>query len=412
MGNSGHLKTTGRNLAGDVLHAKHSISSRMSSFRRVCAMACVDDGYIGDDEIEALKRLGCESYKLAAKQVDEVIEECNTGSADNEYLFYEVPIEIDEIAVDLYNIIRIIYADKMISENEKEAFNVMLILYGFRNTMFHKRIFDRIRLAFEDNEDNCEYDVRNDIELKNYLSSCLRRSGYYYVDERRGVLADTLLRLRCSMRSVIDKKVVKLIVDKFKYRKIKGPMLMGAKNFLVYGVNEYKYMRDNRNSFLTKLAILVFLLSASVLYIGTAFPESMASWPLFDREVYFAGGIISLLLSIEWIIFMKERMFENLKADKEETESKNMTKMLVVLVMVAVIIDMSFGMLELGGEGITNIPEVVIKFCSAIFLGGLCFYVGKCLELYNDHIEQDNRYMNHKIEELKGVARKMSEGKE
>ena len=80
-----------------------------------------------------------------------------------------------------------------------------------------------------------------------------------------------------------------------------------------------------------------------------------------------------------------------------------MTTMLVVLVAIAVVIDMSFGMLELGEQGIRDGYNVIIKLCSAIFLGGLCFYVGKCLELLNDHIEQDNLYMAKQIEELNNV---------
>lgn len=400
------MKTEDSGMPKRTSSAKNSINCRVSSFRRVCAMACVNDGYIGDDEIDALKYLGQALYKLDSRQIDTVMEECNINSSNNEYLFYDVPTDIEEIAVDIYNIISIIYADKIISENEKEAFNIMLIIYGFRRTVFHKPIFDKVRLAFEDHEEDKGYDIRKDKDLMRFLATCLRRSGHYHTDKDRGVIESAALRVRSTVRSVIDKRIVKLIVDKFKYRKIRGPMLMGAKNFLIYGVNEYKYKRESRNSFLTKIAIGVFLLSAGVLYMGTAFPEWFLTLQFLDKEACFAFGIISLLLSIEWIIFMKERMYEN---NKSETEGKKMSKILVVLVVVAVVIDMSFGMLELGSGEITDLPEVIIKFCSAIFLGGLCFYVGKCLELYNDHIEQDNEYINRKIDELDGVSRKIND---
>ena len=202
------------------------------------------------------------------------------------------------------------------------------------------------------------------------------------------------------------------MVDKFKYKKIEGPMLMGAKNFLIYNINEYKYRSECQNIRYTKIAIAVFLIASMVLYVGTVFRGEFLS--LLETithnshsahvfiEIVFASGILGLLLSIEWLIFMKEKIHEN-RAHAEDEEKKSMTTMLVVLVAIAVVIDMSFGMLELGEQGIRDGYNVIIKLCSAIFLGGLCFYVGKCLELLNDHIEQDNLYMAKQIEELNNV---------
>lgn len=48
------MKTEDSGMPKRTSSAKNSINCRVNSFRRVCAMACVNDGYIGDDKIDEL----------------------------------------------------------------------------------------------------------------------------------------------------------------------------------------------------------------------------------------------------------------------------------------------------------------------------------------------------------------------
>lgn len=374
---------------GNIKSIEDNHSSH-NSFRRICSMACVDDGDIGEDEIDELLVIGQKYYNLSEDDVREIIDDCNENNINNEYLFYDIPERADKKVTDLYNSVKLIYADYVVTENEKEAFFILLTIYGIADTKYHEDVFNYFK-RFHVQHKSVE-DVVNDDEFMAYFQKCVNK---------------------CK-RIKFNKHIVKRIVDKFKYKKIEGPMLMGAKNYLIYNVNEYKYRTECKNIFYTKIAIFVFLLASAILYIGTVFRSEFLNLlgagehgghhtAHLILEGIFAAGILGLLLSIEWLIFMKEKIHEERSNEEDAEEKKSMTTMLIVLVAIAVVIDMSFGMLELGFDGIKDGYKVVIKLCSAIFLGGLCFYVGKCLELLNDHIEQDNSYMNRQINELNKI---------
>ena len=219
----------------DDNHSSHN------SFRRICSMTCVDDGDIGGDEIDELLAIGQKYYNLSEDEIKDIINDCNENNSNNEYLFYDVPTKIDKKITDLYNTVKLIYADYVVTENEKEAFFILLTIYGISDTKYHEEVFNHFK-HFHVHNKSVE-DVVSDEEFVKYFQKCIKK---------------------CK-KVKFNKHIVKRIVDKFKYKKIEGPMLMGAKNYLIYNVNEYKYRKECRNILYTKIAIFVFLLASAIL---------------------------------------------------------------------------------------------------------------------------------------------------
>ena len=111
---------------------------------------------------------------------------------------------------------------------------------------------------------------------------------------------------------------------------------------------------------------------------------------LVSRELIYSVFLLSAMLSIEWLILMREKYQE-----KKGTHSS----LLVVLVLMAILSDISFGMIEL--QQVYTAANVSDKVFSALFLGCVCFFVGKYLELNYTHSIEDKEYMELVIEEIR-----------
>ena len=113
---------------------------------------------------------------------------------------------------------------------------------------------------------------------------------------------------------------------------------------------------------------------------------------LLSRELIYSVFLLSAMLSIEWLILMREKY--------QEKEKKGAhSSLLVVLVLMAILSDISFGMIEL--QQVYTVKNISDKVFSALFLGCVCFFVGKYLELNYTHNNEDKKYMMVVIEEIK-----------
>lgn len=101
--------------------------------------------------------------------------------------------------------------------------------------------------------------------------------------------------------------------------------------------------------------------------------------------------LLYTMLSIEWLILMKGN---SLEGDKHQT-------LLAVLVVMAVVSDISYGMIELYQK--YTLPNVLDKMFSALFLGCICFFTGKFLELQYKQRQKNKNDMGEVLDKIKKI---------
>ena len=101
--------------------------------------------------------------------------------------------------------------------------------------------------------------------------------------------------------------------------------------------------------------------------------------------------LLYTMLSIEWLILMKGN---SLESDKHQT-------LLAVLVVMAVVSDISYGMIELYQK--YTLPNVLDKMFSALFLGCICFFTGKFLELQYKQRQKNKNDMGKVLDKIKKI---------
>ena len=123
--------------------------------------------------------------------------------------------------------------------------------------------------------------------------------------------------------------------------------------------------------------------------------------------------ILCMMLSIEWLIFMKTESEDsrneqnNSQKCKDENDKKDAQKKtnasLYLLTIVAILLDMGLGFVDWVTETINhdNITLLLAKLASAIVLGAICFFSGKFLDMHREQQKQDRDTMNRCIETIK-----------
>lgn len=77
---------------------------------------------------------------------------------------------------------------------------------------------------------------------------------------------------------------------------------------------------------------------------------------------------------------------------KEQTHNENNSNILLtILVLMAILTDISFGMIEL--EQVYTLTGIMDKIFSALFLGCICFFCGKFMEIQYKQSEKNRNDM-------------------
>ena len=100
--------------------------------------------------------------------------------------------------------------------------------------------------------------------------------------------------------------------------------------------------------------------------------------------------LLFAMLSIEWLILMKGSNFN----DENEKQSTPLT----IFVIMASLADVSYGMIELEQNYAPS--RILDKVFSALFLGCICFFTGKFLELQYRQKEKTRKEMKQVLEEI------------
>lgn len=106
----------------------------------------------------------------------------------------------------------------------------------------------------------------------------------------------------------------------------------------------------------------------------------------------FDVGILFMMISIEWLIFMRE--------SKKEEKEKNKPNMLVIMVAVAIITDISYGLVN---TTLLHQGEIeLLTIAAPVFLGCVCFLFGKWLEDNRENDKLESEQMNEIVTYLSG----------
>lgn len=101
-------------------------------------------------------------------------------------------------------------------------------------------------------------------------------------------------------------------------------------------------------------------------------------------------GILFMMISIEWLIFMRE----------SKKKEKNKPNMLVIMVAVAIITDISYGLVN---TTLLHQGEIeLLTIAAPVFLGCVCFLFGKWLEDNRENDKLESEKMNEIVTYLSG----------
>ncbi len=117
--------------------------------------------------------------------------------------------------------------------------------------------------------------------------------------------------------------------------------------------------------------------------------------------LYNTIALLVMMLSIEWLIFMKEQLSSN-KSNVEKGFS-NTNTVLIIIVVAAIVADICLGVVELNQDNALTIKNFFVKTSSALFLGCICFFSGKYLD--NDRM-QDNKIVEDMSDVINSIESK------
>ncbi|MBR5847587.1 MAG: hypothetical protein IKY72_07315 [Bacteroidaceae bacterium] len=123
-------------------------------------------------------------------------------------------------------------------------------------------------------------------------------------------------------------------------------------------------------------------------------------WQAIVETFFIPCVLVIMMLSIEWLIFMKQEY----SGMTQEDNKKSNAAVLVVLVCAAILTDVCLGIVELiahsESDNLPTIEDYVSKIASALILGCICFFAGKFLDMYRMQQQTDVHKMKECIKEL------------
>ena len=144
-------------------------------------------------------------------------------------------------------------------------------------------------------------------------------------------------------------------------------------------------------------AVFIVMLLFSIRYCFNV------KWSDMVATFFIPLTLVAMMLSIEWLIFMRQEYSGSPHDSGEQKEAKKgNASILIVLVCAAIMIDVCLGIVELVAHSKSPIDtmDYVAKIASALILGCICFFAGKFLDMYRIQQQTDVHRMKGCIEEL------------
>lgn len=441
-------------LKRDEVHLK----DRKIRFALVCSIAYVD-GELKDKEKVELYNIGINSYYLNKEEIDEIIEDVKDPD-NSKYvndLLVNIPSDEGKRIEDLKNCLKVINSDDIITDAERNVFDIVCIFYGVKQNYFKSRDFRNGKKTLGK---KYQYDIDNDgkviITKQDYdklhgifkhrtIHGVISWSVEYALDKKYNdfcknsdkkdrtisyysftvfivsVLVLLLYVNYTSHHSYVESKEKQYVVgersldktqtndsiakthedvENLKRNDIKSKLRNGISCKLELNPDKIIYMIKNTPQDFVRVLTLLVLLGYFISQILHLYFRKinilvwisvfLIALLMFSYELIYSVFLLSAMLSIEWLILMRE---------KYHTKKRSHSSMLVVLVLMAILSDISFGMIEL--QQSYTAANISDKVFSALFLGCVCFFVGKYLELNYTHSIEDKEEMNKVIEDIR-----------
>lgn len=352
---------------------------------RLIAMSMADDGSVGKREFSEVCRITHEQWPSAdvpsMEVVEKIVRDIKSSLREpstRQSIFMNIDaLTNDDVATEVRNLMRVIVVDNSITDREREAFFIYCRMMRVRNMAQLWRELSKMTLE----------------QLRNSETPTPR----------------VKFRRRRSLMSLAE---FELIFDTFTFYKIHSPILDGACHILQREKTRSQARIIRQNKHISHMAFVLFAICGLLIYAFTAIP-CVHNFVAGYKYVY--GSIVSIcvlvmMLTVEWLIFMRT----NSKGAKvitepeiDESEQSNMLlapsshhhTSLALFVGIAILLDICLGVIELPRADV-NVYGIAIKVVSAIFLGCICFFIGKFFENWREQQVNDIEKMGEVTERL------------
>lgn len=352
---------------------------------RLIAMSMADDGSVGKREFNEVCRITHEQWPSAdvpsMEVVEKIVRDIKSSLREpstRQSIFMNIDaLTNDDVATEVRNLMRVIVVDNSITDREREAFFIYCRMMRVRNMAQLWRELSKMTLE----------------QLRNSETPTPR----------------VKFRRRRSLMSLAE---FELIFDTFTFYKIHSPILDGACHILQREKTRSQARIIRQNKHISHMAFVLFAICGLMIYAFTAIP-CVHNFVVGYKYVY--GSIVSIcvlvmMLTVEWLIFMRT----NSKGAKvitepevDESEQSNMLlapsshhhTSLALFVGIAILLDICLGVIELPRADV-NVYGIAIKVVSAIFLGCICFFIGKFFENWREQQVNDIEKMGDVTERL------------
>lgn len=352
---------------------------------RLIAMSMADDGSVGKRELNEVCRITHEQWPSAdvpsMEVVEKIVRDIKSSLREpstRQSIFMNIDaLTNDDVATEVRNLMRVIVVDNSITDREREAFIIYCRMMRVRNTSQLWRELSKMTLEELSNPDIPTPTVK--------------------------------FRRRSSLMTLSD---FEIIFDTFTFYKIHSPILDGACHILQREKTRSQARIIRQNKHISHMAFVFFAICGLLIYAFTAIP-CVHNFVAGYKYVY--GSIVSIcvlvmMLTVEWLIFMRT----NSKGAKvitepevDESEQSNMLlapsshhhTSLALFVGIAILLDICLGVIELPRADV-NVYGIAIKVVSAIFLGCICFFIGKFFENWREQQVNDIEKMGEVTERL------------
>ena len=418
-------------------------------FALIASLAVVD-GEVGEDEKNMLHEIARTDYNLHIdEEIDRIISDfervtkgelCIDDVAYVHEILTNVPNENSEKIKDLKHCYDIILIDNKITEAEKNAFDIICRFYGVKKELFSNQDYEKIKENIN-NSTYSKYFTERDEKGKIRIKS----DGYNKIRE---VFQYKIIRgpLLGGIEYALEKRYNEVVRNKIKNEKqsslfafiifaisafllltntIKTSHHADSKHAICQSAGDEVQEPNGQDSSLVldesngtancdstrsiyqetlnkeTFKYFIIFITVGILLFGNirsfirknSYRFIYAGIILtcyFLREYMQSILLLFAMLSIEWLILMKGSNFN----DENEKHSTPLT----IFVIMAILADVSYGMIELEQNYAPS--RILDKVFSALFLGCICFFTGKFLELQYRQKEKTRKEMKQVLEEI------------
>lgn len=349
-----------------------NIFRKKKQFMRLCAVAMVEDGEIKDKEQILLDSIynrifndteGNDIINSLKKEFPDAGDSpsilyahllCADQSMRRSIFMNIEALEEEDIITELKDVMQVINADDSVTDREREAFRIICKVFKIRNS---RKLWNML------------YNLSQEELMQ--------------------------INIKLKRKKLVDVNDFKTIRKAIEFYHIQGPIVDGIYHVLQRELTferEYIFRNDKKRY---RHSLMGFITTAIIIYLFVSFHDQVPSANECHLAHLFVQICLSLcipimMISIEWLIFMlEEYVLKRHKKDIKENSGQkgddkptqhHSSSILVILVAAAIIADVCIGIIELNGE--LTASGITTKVAAALFLGCVCFFIGKFIDMH------------------------------